>query len=84
VYSEAERRQIMKDRGLREAVYHIPSPGSDQSPVTRSWDTPCAYTLENAKILVSRQAEPKDPDAGRLDTLTLGWAPGVGGYRSPV
>ena len=73
VYSETERRQIMKDRGLREAVWHVPSPGSDQSPVTRSWDTPCAYTLENARILVSRQGQRRDPNEGRLETLRTGW-----------
>lgn len=73
VYSETERQQIMKERGLREAVWHIPLPESDQSPVTRSWDTPCAYTLEQARILVSRQGEPRDPDAGRLETLEMGW-----------
>jgi hypothetical protein len=83
VYSETERRQIMKDRGLREAVWHIPAgPDTDKSPVTRSWDTPCAHTLENARILVSRQAERPDPDAGRLETLQMGWMRGVGGVKA--
>lgn len=73
VYSESERKALMKERGLREAVWHIPSPDSDQSPVTRSWDTPCAYTLEQARILVSRQGERRDPNAGRLETLQTTW-----------
>jgi hypothetical protein len=73
VYSETERQSLMRERGLREAVYHIPSPDSDQSPQTRSWDTPCAYTMEQARILVSRQGQPRDPDAGRLDSLQTGW-----------
>jgi len=75
VYSETERKAIMKERGLREAVYHIPSPNSDQSPQTRSWDMP---NLENARILVSRQAERRAPDAGRLETLSLTWDKGIG------
>ncbi len=73
VYSESERQTLMRERGLREACWHIPSPDSDQSPVTRSWDTPCPYTLEQARILVSRQGERRDPDAGRLETLQTGW-----------
>lgn len=73
VYSESERQTIMRERGLREAVWHIPSPESDASPQTRSWDTPCAYTLEQARILVSRQGQAKDSDAGRLETLRTGW-----------
>ncbi len=73
ITSRAQRAALMRERGLREAIWHIPAPGSDQSPVTRSWDTPCAYTLENARILVSRQGERRDPDAGRLDSLQVGW-----------
>jgi hypothetical protein len=76
VYSETERKALMKERGLREAVYHIPSPDSDQSPVTRSWDMP---NLENARILLERGSQPKD-DAGKLETLRLDWQRGVGGF----
>ena len=73
ITSRAQRAAIMKERGLREAIWHIPMPGSDKSPHTRSWDTPCAYTMEQARILVSRQGQGRDPDAGRLETLRTGW-----------
>jgi hypothetical protein len=38
VYSHTERLKLMKERGLQEAVYHVPMPGSDKSPVTQTWD----------------------------------------------
>ncbi len=37
VYSHSERRAIMKARGLREQVRHMPVPGSDKSPHTTRW-----------------------------------------------
>lgn len=38
VYSETERRMIMKKRGLVEFVRHTGVPGSDKSPHTTNWD----------------------------------------------
>jgi len=68
VYSETERRSLMKARGLRDFVRHRPGSG-----VTTNWDTPCATTLANATALVSRAADrttADDPEVG-LDTLEM-------------
>ena len=56
VYSHSERLRIAKERGLQEVIRHVPLPGSDKSPHTRSWATMDPYTLENARILAERQA----------------------------
>jgi hypothetical protein len=80
VYSESERRRLMHERGLRDFVRHVPG-----SPVTSNWDTPCATTLENARILVSRAAERQghgDPDV-TLDTLTMTVTEREDGFRVP-
>lgn len=76
VYSETERRTIMRERGLREGVWHIPEPGSDKSRVTTSWATVDPYTLAAAKALVDRVAKEKATDRvdGTLETLQVGWA----------
>jgi hypothetical protein len=37
VYSWSERNRIMKARGLREQVRHMPLPGTDKSPHTSRW-----------------------------------------------
>lgn len=37
VYSHSERKAIMKARGLREQVRHVPLPGTDKSPHTTRW-----------------------------------------------
>lgn len=40
VYSESERQRIMKARGLRECVRHVPG-----SPHTSDWSGPSPHTL---------------------------------------
>lgn len=55
IRSKSERRRIMAERGLEEFIRHTPVPGTDKSPHTISWDTMDPVTMENARILVSRQ-----------------------------
>jgi hypothetical protein len=52
--SPADLKREMKARGLEPFVRHV-----DGSPHTRSWATPCAYTLESGRILAERQAQTK-------------------------
>lgn len=55
VYSHSERRRIMKERGLVEKDTFVAAPGTDKSPIgTVRWDACDAYTLEAARVLVSR------------------------------
>jgi hypothetical protein len=63
VYSETERRKIMKERGLVDAVRHRPG-----SPLTSNWNTPSAQMLKDGADLVSaeRRRTPSpadDPEA---------------------
>jgi hypothetical protein len=37
IYSRSQRRQLMKERGLMEAVRHVGLQGSDKSPHTTRW-----------------------------------------------
>lgn len=59
VYSHSERLRIAKERGLQEVIRHVPVPGTDKSPYTRSWATMDPYTLEQGRILAERQAHTK-------------------------
>jgi len=49
VYSETERRQIMRERGLVDYVRH-----REGSPLTSNWNTVSAESIKNATELVSR------------------------------
>lgn len=64
--TKSDYRRELKARGIEPMVRHVPVPGTDKSPHTRSWDVPCAYTLEAAKALVSRAgmkpATPAEPE----------------------
>ena len=51
IRSRAQRRLLMQERGLVERVEHVPVPGSDKSPHTRSW---AVVDLAAATALVSR------------------------------
>jgi len=49
IRSKAERRRLMKERGLVEAVRHVGTQGSDRSPHTQRWDTcPAALLVSEA------------------------------------
>lgn len=70
VWSHTQRRRLLThnpDGSVRrdkhgneiklvEQVRHVGVPGTDISPHTTRWDAVDAYTLENARILVSRPA----------------------------
>jgi hypothetical protein len=75
VYSETERRRIMKERGLVDYVRHRPG-----DPLTSKWDTVTQKTLEDAADLVSEarrtnayrvEAEQEAATNAELETLSL-------------
>ena len=79
VYSETERRKLMKERGLRDFVRHRPG-----SRVTSQWDAPCATTLANATALVSRPAERRmqaDALDAQLETAQFSITERADGFR---
>lgn len=53
VYSESQRKRIMRERGLVEMVRHVPVPGTDTSPHTTDWSRG-TVDLEAAAALVTR------------------------------
>jgi len=57
-------REHTRAHGLEPFVRHRPLPGSDKSPHTVDWSKGSidAQTLENARVLLSRQAGGKDPE----------------------
>jgi hypothetical protein len=63
VYSHTERKRIMAERGLDLLEKFCPMPGTDKDP--QGIPNPKGYmdpqTLENARMLLSRQGEPKRP-----------------------
>jgi len=61
VYSRSELKRELKARNLEPFVRHAPLPGTDRSPHTTSWAVPCAYTLEQARILLERVGQPALP-----------------------
>lgn len=65
LYSNTERKKIMKERGLREFVRHQPLQGTDKSPHTTDWSAGIAKeTLAGATAILERiGAEAHDPDA---------------------
>lgn len=54
IRSKAERRRIMKERGLFEMVRHVGVPGTDKSPHTTNWNCISAETLSSAKSMLER------------------------------
>jgi hypothetical protein len=72
IRSRAQRRQLMAERGLTEAVRHVPVPGSDKSPHTQAW---VSVDLEAATALVSRGAVTvSTPDEARFrEGVQTGW-----------
>lgn len=67
VYSETERQMIMKRRGLKEFVRHMPVPGSDKSPHTVSWDVgPIGDPRPICMLSPEEQKERRKVEAERL------------------
>ena len=58
-YSRSEIRQAEKERGVENVVRHVPLPGTDKSPYTTDWSKGSmdAQTLENVRVLLSRQTK---------------------------
>ena len=79
IRSKAHRRALMAAAGLEEFIRHTPVPGTDRSPFTTDWSKGSMdpKTLENAAILVSRQAhrevalEPDLPVANPFSVTAL-------------
>lgn len=75
IRSKAERRRLMKEQGLVEFIRHTPVPGTDKSPYTSDWSKGSidAYTLESARVLVSRQGGERHftPDPDSMDSVPL-------------
>ena len=87
VYSETQRRKIMKERGLREFVRH-----EDGSPHTSNWSAVTQTSLDNARSLVDpARRRPHRPDRdhvdpgvvpeARLETLDLTVTERADGFR---
>jgi hypothetical protein len=86
ITSEADRRAIMRARGLEEFVRHVPAPGSDRSPYTTDWSRGSIdpYTLAAAQALVSRASRaPAEPAPEPADEGWL-WVDQPDGGRTPV
>jgi hypothetical protein len=86
VYSETERRRIMKERGLVEFVRHRPPPGTDKSVHTSNWSAVTQQMLDDAADLVSGErrrcsdAEDQDPDA-QLESFSMTVTERESGFR---
>jgi len=67
VYSESQRKRIMKERGLVDYVRHRPG-----SPITSNWDTVTQKTLDDAADLVGRERRllHREPSA-EVETLSI-------------
>jgi hypothetical protein len=73
ITSREQRKRLMAERGLVERVEHVPTPGSDKSPHTRSW---AVVDLEAATALVSRQgtiAVMETPETADRSGVDLAW-----------
>jgi hypothetical protein len=69
VYSETERRKIMKERGLVDYVRHRPG-----DPLTSNWNTVTQKSLEDARELLSpvrRIRVRADEPGAQVETLTI-------------
>jgi hypothetical protein len=77
IRSRAQRAQLMRERGLVEAVRHVPVPGSgsDRSVHTTNWAAGCV-DLEAATALVSRMGAPaaeKTPETADRSGVAISW-----------
>lgn len=72
-YSHSERRAYMKANGLQEREKFSPMPGTDKDP--QGIPNPKGYldpqTLENARILLSRNGSAKDPEFDGVEAGVL-------------
>lgn len=86
--SKQERRRWMKQHHLVDATRHVGEDGGDKSRHTSRWEAMDAYTLENARILVTRASqEParNDPPPAPLHvTTTYGDVRFTGGKRELI
>lgn len=57
ITSKQQRKRLMKEYGVQECVRHVGVAGTDKSPHTVRWVTTDPQTLENARVLVTRQQE---------------------------
>jgi hypothetical protein len=73
VYSETERRRIMKERGLVDFVRHRPPPGTDKSAHTSNWSAVTQQMLDDAADLVSaeRRVRPEDEPDAQLESFAM-------------
>jgi hypothetical protein len=79
VYSETERRKIMKERGLVDYVRHRPG-----DTLTSNWDAVTRKTLEDAAELVSehrRSQAQERQDFEELQTLEMTITERLDGFR---
>lgn len=75
ITSREQRKRLMAERGLVEAVRHVPVPGSDRSPHTTNWAAGCV-DLEAAAALVSRMGAPvreKTPETADRSGVAISW-----------
>ncbi len=68
VYSREEYKAQMAAHGCEQRIKHVPG-----DKYLKSWDVPSAYTLECARILLSRGASAPEPDPAALPSLRMGW-----------
>jgi hypothetical protein len=73
VYSHTERKQLLATAGLELKERFAPLPGTDRDPAgipnPRGYMDP--YTLENARILLSRSARSRDEEPDHVGPIKL-------------
>lgn len=85
IRSKAERKRLMKERGLVEFIRHTPVPGTDLSPHTTDWSRGMdPYTLEQAKILAARQGGPSEEEQAKAARQEEVYAPVSGAFAYEV
>jgi hypothetical protein len=71
--SHSERRRYMAENGLREKEKFCPLPGTDKDPA--GIPNPKGYmdpqTLENARVLISRNGKGKEPDPNQTEGVLV-------------
>lgn len=83
-YSKNEYQKYLREHRIEECVRHVPVPGSDKSPHTTSWVTMDPYTLESAKVLVTRTGTAKAlPHPGWVESMTVTVTEEAGTVRAP-
>ncbi len=62
--SKKERTRALAANGLEEQIRHVTVPGTDKSPYTTDWSKGSidAYTLESARVLMSRNGSSQGND----------------------